>query len=90
MARPLRVEQPGGRYHVTSRGNERKPIYRDGSDRARKRGRYSLRESGELAGGADYVAVGQAVRGFDRRLTGEPQLRRTMTPVENELSNVEM
>lgn len=33
MARPLRIERPGGRYHVTARGNERKPIYRDDSDR---------------------------------------------------------
>src|SRR5215472_1190357 len=34
MARPLRIEQPGGRYHVTARGNERKAIYRNDSDRA--------------------------------------------------------
>jgi len=34
MARPLRLERPGGRYHVTARGNERKAIYRDDSDRA--------------------------------------------------------
>jgi putative transposase len=34
MARPLRIERPGGRYHVTAGGNERKPIYREDSDRA--------------------------------------------------------
>ncbi len=34
MARALRIEQPGGRYHITARGNERKPIYRDDFDRA--------------------------------------------------------
>ena len=28
MARPLRIEYPGAFYHVTSRGNERKPVYR--------------------------------------------------------------
>jgi REP element-mobilizing transposase RayT len=33
MARPLRIEKAGGWYHVTSRGNERKPIYRDDRDR---------------------------------------------------------
>jgi len=27
MARPLRIEFPGALYHVTSRGNERAPIY---------------------------------------------------------------
>ena len=35
MARPLRMEFPGALYHVTARGNERKPIYRDEGDRRR-------------------------------------------------------
>ena len=34
MARPLRIEHPGGWYHLTARGNERKEIFRDDSDRA--------------------------------------------------------
>ena len=33
MARALRLERPGGRYHVTARGNERKAFLRDDSDR---------------------------------------------------------
>ncbi len=33
MARPLRIEFPGAWYHVTSRGNERKSIFSDDSDR---------------------------------------------------------
>ena len=33
MARPLRIEYPGAIYHVTSRGNVRKAIYRDDEDR---------------------------------------------------------
>jgi len=33
MARPLRIEIPGGRYHVTARGNERRSIFRDDPDR---------------------------------------------------------
>src|SRR5918996_3504692 len=33
MARPIRIERPGGWYHVTARGNERRPIYRDDRDR---------------------------------------------------------
>jgi len=33
MARPLRIKYPGAYYHVISRGNERKAIFRDGSDR---------------------------------------------------------
>jgi putative transposase len=32
MARPLRIEQAGGWYHLTARGNERQPIYRDQRD----------------------------------------------------------
>jgi hypothetical protein len=39
MARPLRIEYPGAYYHVTSRGNERKAIFRDDRDRGDIRGR---------------------------------------------------
>jgi REP element-mobilizing transposase RayT len=35
MARPLRLAFAGGIYHVTARGNERKAIVRDDTDRAR-------------------------------------------------------
>ena len=33
MARPLRIEFDGAVYHVTSRGNDRKAIFKDDSDR---------------------------------------------------------
>ncbi|MCB2217809.1 REP-associated tyrosine transposase [Desulfofustis glycolicus] len=33
MARPLRIEYPGAFYHVTSRGNERKDIFKSVRDR---------------------------------------------------------
>jgi putative transposase len=33
MARPLRIEFAGAVYHVTSRGNERRPIFRTNNDR---------------------------------------------------------
>ncbi len=33
MARPLRIEYPGAVYHVTSRGNRKKPIFKDDQDR---------------------------------------------------------
>ena len=32
MARPLRIEYEGAVYHITSRGNERKPIFKDEKD----------------------------------------------------------
>lgn len=35
MARPLRIEYPGAVYHVTSRGNEKRPIFLDDEDRKR-------------------------------------------------------
>ncbi len=34
MARPLRVEYPGARYHLMSRGDRREAIFRDDQDRA--------------------------------------------------------
>ncbi len=33
MGRPLRIEYPGALYHITSRGNERRNIYKDKTDR---------------------------------------------------------
>jgi putative transposase len=33
MARPLRIEFPGAVYHVTSRGNEKRPIFKNNGDR---------------------------------------------------------
>ena len=35
MARPIRIDWAGGWYHVTARGNERRPIYRTDADRLR-------------------------------------------------------
>jgi hypothetical protein len=34
MARPLRILIPGGYYHITCRGNERKSFYKDDTDRS--------------------------------------------------------
>ena len=39
MARPLRIEYEGAHYHVSTRGNERKAIFRDDRDRGDIRGR---------------------------------------------------
>jgi len=33
MSRPLRIEYAGAVYHVTSRGNEKKPVFKDNHDR---------------------------------------------------------
>ncbi len=33
MARPLRIEYPGAFHHVTSRGNERKAVFKSRRDR---------------------------------------------------------
>jgi len=33
MSRPIRIEFEDAAYHVTARGNEQRPIYRDDTDR---------------------------------------------------------
>ncbi len=33
MARPLRLQYPGAFYHITSRGNERKEVFKSERDR---------------------------------------------------------
>jgi putative transposase len=33
MARPLRIEYPGAVYHITSRGNDKKTVFKDETDR---------------------------------------------------------
>lgn len=33
MARPLRINIEGGWYHITARGQNREPIYKDAQDR---------------------------------------------------------
>jgi REP element-mobilizing transposase RayT len=33
MGRPLRIEYPDAHYHVTSRGNERKDVFKSQKDR---------------------------------------------------------
>jgi REP element-mobilizing transposase RayT len=33
MARPLRIEYPGALYHITTRGNARRSIFKDDGDR---------------------------------------------------------
>jgi putative transposase len=35
VSRPLRLEYPGAVWHVTSRGNERRDVFRDDEDRGR-------------------------------------------------------
>src|SRR5437016_14181099 len=56
----------------------------------RRRGRYSLRELGQLAGGMDYAAVGQAVSRFGRRLQSAADLRKSVAKIERQVSKVEM
>ena len=36
MARPMRINYPGAFYHVTSRGNERKNVFKSKRDREGK------------------------------------------------------
>ena len=56
----------------------------------RRVGRLRLGELGALAGGIDYAAVGQAVARFNKRLTAQPHLSRTISALQAKLSNVEI
>jgi hypothetical protein len=52
----------------------------------RKRGRYTLSELGQLAGGMDYAAVGR----FAKRIQKGGELQRNVSKIERALSIVEM
>jgi REP element-mobilizing transposase RayT len=56
----------------------------------RRAGRLSLGQLGKLAGGLDYAAVGAALSRFQRRLSEEPTLARSVKKIESQLSKVEM
>ena len=97
---PLRIEIPGGRYHVTARGNDRGLIFcigRHGDlgwDAAvwlgRHVGRLRLRELAALARDCDNTTTEKAVSRFARRLTPDSHLVRQMKRVQTGLSNFEM
>jgi putative transposase len=53
VARPLRIQYPGAFYHVTSRGNDRKAIFR--SDRDREKFLSYLQSARERYGGIIHV-----------------------------------
>jgi hypothetical protein len=48
----------------------------------RRRGRYTLSELGQLAGGVDYAAVGQAISRFGKRVQTVAELRHCVTRIE--------
>ena len=77
MAGALRSERPGGRYHVTARGNEGKDLFRDDTDHF-----HSL----ELLGGWDYAVVSKAMTRFGRRLVWDAGLAEHVVAIPNQLS----
>jgi hypothetical protein len=56
MARPLRIEYPGAFYHVTSRGNEQKAVYKSQRDREKF---FSYLESATERYGAAVILGGE-------------------------------
>jgi transposase len=65
MARPLRLELPGGIYHVTARGNERRSIFREAIARAHRKDDYSMRKiAGAL--GCHYATISRRLRAFEK------------------------
>lgn len=76
MARPLRIEYAGAVYHVTSRGNEKKPIFLDEEDRER-----FLIFLGELPTRFEVLIHGYVLMGNHYHLlleTLRPNLQKTM------------
>jgi hypothetical protein len=56
----------------------------------RRRGRYTLSQLGQLVGGMDYAAVGQAISRFGKRVQTVAELRSSLSKMEITLSKVEM
>jgi hypothetical protein len=56
----------------------------------RRRGRYTLSQLGQLAGGLDYAAVGQAISRFGKRVQTVTELRRSVSKLETSLSKVDI
>jgi len=85
MARPLRVEFEGAYYHVTARGNERRPVFRDDEDRARflavvgeACGRFGLAVHGYCLMGNHYNLLAGTPRGNLSRAVGWVQVTYTV------------
>ena len=81
MARPLRIEYPGAYYHVTSRGNEQKAIFRDDRDRERLLElldravkHFHLRLHGYVLMGNHYHLLVETPRGGLKSLAGKAVL----------------
>jgi hypothetical protein len=55
----------------------------------RRRGRYRLSELGQLAGGLDYAAVGQAISRFGKRVQIVADLRKSVGKLDTRLSKVD-
>ncbi len=53
-------------------------------------GRLRLSQLGELEGGTDYAAVGQALGRFGKRLEKEPKLQHKLRQMRSHLSHIEM
>ena len=65
MARPLRLEVPGGIYHVTARGTERRSIFREAIASAYREYDYRMREiAGAL--GCHYAMISRRLRAFEK------------------------
>jgi hypothetical protein len=85
VACPLRIQYSGAFYHVTSRGNERKTIFRN--DRDREKFLSYLQSAFDVKGSA----VSQASRRFKQTIMEEPSLRDLLRQIVRKLKllNVE-
>jgi len=80
MARQLRIESPGVFYHVTSRGNERKAIFKSQRGRGRK-----LKEIGTYFDIGE-SGVSQTTRRVSDKLKKDKKLTRKINRIKNKLN----
>ena len=90
MARPLRINYPGAFYHVTSRGNERKAVFKSRLSRDVKQylcHRYTserLKTIGEQFSVSE-SAVSHAVRRVAKTIASDKKVRKKIDRIVNKL-----
>ncbi len=75
MARPLRIEYPGAFYHVASRGNEQKDIFKSKGDREKF---ISYLESASQRYGAVFHAY---LSRFEESIESDKSLKEIVTKI---------
>ena len=88
MARALRITFPGAFYHVTSRGNERKAVFKSKRDReylCQRNTGNKLKEIG-LHFGIGESGVSQACRRVAQKIEKDKKLKKKIVRLEKQIN----